>query len=232
MTGRVAFVCAMPIEHKPIVKKLSLRWEQRNGFDLHIGKLGKKGVLAIVTGMGTELAGQETRRLLDAVNPIHVVSVGIAGGVDDDVPIGTLVLPEVVVNANTGAEFRPHQIGEGEPSGRMWTTDVMTPPDQVSELAAKGFVALDMETAAIAEACEERGVPWSVFRVISDGPADEVDDEIFKLANQDGTPNIINIMRYVALHPHRVPRLIAMGKNVQTATNAAADAAIAAVASL
>ena len=38
--------------------------------------------------------------------------------------------------------------------------------------------------------CEQRGIPWSVFRVISDRATDgSVDEEVFRLSNQDGTPN-------------------------------------------
>ena len=64
-------------------------------------------VVAIVTGMGTELATAGTRRLLDAVPVRWVLVVGITGALENDTPIGTLVLPEIVVNSETGREFRP-----------------------------------------------------------------------------------------------------------------------------
>ncbi len=56
----------------------------------------------------------------------------------------------------------------------MWTNDeLITDLDELAALhAERGVVALDMETAAIAHACEQRGVPWSVFRAISDRSSD------------------------------------------------------------
>jgi hypothetical protein len=57
-----------------------------------------------------------------------------------------------------------------------------------------------------------------------------VDEELFKLSNQDGTANPGNVIRYVLRHPQRLPRMAAMGKNAKLATETAADAAIAAVA--
>ena len=225
----IAFVCAMPVEMKAIAQQLSLSRTQRDGVDLRVGRLGDREVVAIVTGMGTALAGAATRRLLDVVDVERVVVAGISGGVDDVTPIGTVVVPEVVVNSNSGAEHRPTPLGDHTPRGTLWTTDVMASPTELAGLRARGVVALDMETAAVAGACEERGVTWSVIRVISDGPADEVDDEVFRLSNQDGTPNVANIVRYVVRRPGRVPRLVRMGRNVQMATGRAAEVAIAAL---
>ena len=126
-------------------------------------------MVAIVTGMGTKLATEATERLLDATPVDRVVVVGITGAVENETPIGTLILPKVVVNSATGTEYRPEQLGGGTPHGKMWTGDVLlTDPDVLADLRARGVVSLDMETAAIAESCERRGIPWSVFRVISE----------------------------------------------------------------
>src|ERR1700694_2358556 len=101
---RTAFICAMPMELDPLIKKLSLKESQVGGVSVHAGTLGNSEVVAIVTGMGTKLATQGTRRLLDAIHVDQVVVVGITGAVENVTPIGTLVLPEVVVNSATGAE--------------------------------------------------------------------------------------------------------------------------------
>src|SRR5204863_67675 len=119
------------------------------------------------TGMGTKLAHDSTERLFSAVTPERVIVFGITGGMENQTPIGTLVHPELAVNSNTGTEYRPEQLGDHTPRGVMWTTDVMTPPGEYPGLIERGVISLDMETAAIAACCEERDIPWSVFRVIS-----------------------------------------------------------------
>ncbi|HWW55117.1 MAG TPA: hypothetical protein VNY84_15175 [Acidimicrobiales bacterium] len=227
-TGRIAFICAMPMELKPLVRKLSLRKTEVDGVPVRSGTLGGQDVAAIVTGMGTKLATEGTERLLDAVPVDRVVVVGITGAVDNSTAIGTLILPEVVVNSATGAEYRPAPLGDGSPHGKMWTTDVLlTDPEVVAGLRADGVVSLDMETAAIAEVCERRGIPWSVFRVISDRASDgSIDEEVFHLSNQDGTPNAPAVARYFLTHPHRLPRMARLAKGAKLATEAAADAAI------
>lgn len=229
--GTIAFFCAMPVEVEPLVRALRLSRGTIGSDRGWTGTLGRRRVLAIVSGMGTELAAAATRRLLDAEAVALVVVVGISGGVDDDTPIGTVIRPDVVIASATGREHRPLAVG-GARRGALWTTDVITPASEVAGLRARGVVGLDMETAAVAAVCEARGVAWTVFRALSDRPADKVDDEVFAMSNQDGTPNLKQVARYVARHPGRVPALARMGRGVTVATGRAADAAVSACAGL
>src|SRR4051794_38724097 len=103
----VAFVCAMPIELVPLTRDLDLAEAEVGGVALQSGALGERPVVAIVTGMGTELARKGIERLLDAVTVEHVFVVGITGALENETPIGTLVLPEIVMDAATGREHRP-----------------------------------------------------------------------------------------------------------------------------
>jgi adenosylhomocysteine nucleosidase len=224
----------MPMELEPITRKLDLHESAFGAVTAHAGTLGDQRVVAIVTGMGTQLATEGTTGLLDAVQVDRVVVVGITGAVENETPIGTLILPEVVVNGATGAEYRPVPLGDGMAAGTMWTTDTLiTDLDEIAGLRARGVVSLDMETAAIAALCEQRGIPWSVFRVISDRATDgSIDEEVFHLSNLDGTPNNEAIERYFAEHPERLEAMTRLAEGALLATEAAADAAIAACSSV
>ena len=195
-----------------------------------VGTLGDATVFGIVTGMGTALAREGFTRLLDAVRIDRVFVVGITGAVENETPIGTLMLVDTVVDGDTGIEYRHVPLGSARHSGTMWTSgEFNNDPDRVASLRARGVVALDMETGALAAMCEERGIPWSVFRVISDRATDgSVDDEVFHLSNMDGTPNNEAIERYFAEHPERLEIMAKLAEGAQIATEAAADAAIAA----
>lgn len=229
--GTIAFFFAMPMEAKPLVRALRLQRAPIGADRGWIGSLGGRRVLAVVSGMGTQLAAAAARRLLDAEEVALVVVVGISGGVSDDVPIGTVIRPDVVIHSASGAEHRPLALG-GRRQGVLWTTDVLTPAAELAGLRDRGVVALDMETAAVAAVCEERGVAWTVFRSLSDRPADHVDDEVFAMSNQDGTPNPGRVVRYVLRHPARVPALARLGRGVKVATERATDAAVSACAGL
>jgi adenosylhomocysteine nucleosidase len=228
--GPIAFVCAMPMEAKALTKRLGLRHTTVAGGRGWTGTVANRPAVAIVTGMGTRLATEGSERLLDAITPCHVLVVGITGAVDEDTPIGTVIRPARVIDHATGREHHHQPLGPGEAHGALWTTDVITPASELPALRARGVVALDMETAAIAQACEARGVPWTVVRAISDRATDgTVDDDVFHLARADGRPDPAAVARYFARHPGRIPGLLRMGRDASLAARRAAQAAIHAV---
>ena len=116
----------------------------------------------------------------------------------------------------------------------MWTSDsLITDPDRLAGMRDDGVVSLDMETAAVAAVCQKHGVPWSVIRAISDRATDgSVDEEVFRLSNQDGTPNAKAVAAYMAKHPGRIPAMARMAKDARLATERAVEAALSAVADL
>jgi adenosylhomocysteine nucleosidase len=216
------------MELMPLVERLSLERHDLDGFEVHRGTLGGREVVGIVTGMGTKFATEGIERLLDAIEVDHVVVVGITGAVDNEIPIGTMIHPEVVVLSGTGVEYRPTPIGGVVHSGKMLTGDVLlTDLDVIAEWRDRGVVSLDMETAATAAVCETRGVPWSVFRSISDRATDgSITEEVFRLSNMDGTPNHEAIEQYFKDHPERLEAMSKLAEGATLAANTAAEAAI------
>ena len=223
----IAFVCAMPMELRPLRRRLRL---QKTGLG-YTGRIGDRAVTAVITGIGTARAHAATVRLLDAVNVEWVIVVGISGAVDNQTPIGTLVHPELVVNGSDGSQYRPAALHLGDTHGTLCTTDeLLLDPAVHAELRAQGIVALDMETAAVAKVCDERGVTWSVVRAISDRAGDgSVDADIVGLAHPDGTANLPAVVRYLVRRPAALPRLVRLARGSKLATERAADAAIKAI---
>jgi adenosylhomocysteine nucleosidase len=230
---RVAFVCAMPMELTPLKRMLSLQKTVVGSLEVYAGSLGDRPVVAIVTGVGSRLAADGVERLVEAIDIEQVVVVGITGAVDNDTPIGTVVLPAAVVNGATGAEYRPRRFGGDTPSGKMWTSDeLITDLDVIARLRANGVIALDMETAAIAELCQRHSIPWSVFRAISDRATEvSLDDEVLQMINRDGTFNVKKIAVFFLKHPGRLSSLARMARDARLAAKYAAAAAVSAVSS-
>jgi adenosylhomocysteine nucleosidase len=224
----------MPMEHKPLKRQLSLKKTAIGSLKVYAGALGDRPVVAIVTGIGSVLAADGVERLLDAMDIEHVVVVGITGAIDDESPIGTLVLPTVVVNGATGAEYQPKQIGGKSPRGKLFTSDeLITSPDDVARLRVDGVIALDMETAVVAEICQRRNIPWSVFRAFSDRASEvSLDDDVFRLLNRDGTFNVKMICAFFVRHPGRLPALARLAKDAKLAAEHASAAAVDAVSQL
>jgi adenosylhomocysteine nucleosidase len=228
---RIGMLAPMPSELRPLVRKLGLRPSAAPlGTRVHEGRSGSASLVAATSGMGTAGAAAAARRMLDAGDVDHVMVVGIAGGIDDRLAIGDVIQPRIVIDGATGAEYRPHPVGErsDEPGpGALHTSDeLIVDPERVAALRARGVIAMDMETAAVAAVCEERGCPWSVVRAISDRSSDGmVDGAVFELAHPDGSPDLRAVARFVVRHPGRIPQLVRLRRDANVATGAAAGAA-------
>lgn len=218
--ARVGLLAPMPSEFGPLVKALSLT----RGAAGFAGAAGPIELVAAKTGIGTRLAAVATERLLDTANVDHVMVVGIAGGMGPS-RVGDVIFPEVVVYKASGAEYRPSPLREVQASGRLVTHDDFDmQPAERDALVANGFIAVDMETAAIAAVCERRGVRWSAVRSISD-LVGVTPGDVIGLANADGTPNIGASLRYLVTKPWRIPKLVRLGLDSQRAATGAAQAA-------
>ena len=189
------------------------------------------GVASAIVGIGPDRAEHGLRRALDERSDIeHVVIIGIAGGVGEQVHIGDLVVPATVIDGRTGAELRPQPLGAHVARHALHTSGrFITDRDELDALAARGVVALDMETAAVGAVCEERGLRWSVLRAISDHVDHlPVDPAVLGLTSHDGAPRPAAVARYLVTRPHRIPGLIRVARGTQrayaTSTGALVDA--------
>lgn len=205
-------------------------------------KLNRVGLLApmthelmpLVEMLGLVARADDPYALLDATNRVlddggidHVIVTGIAGGLDPALGIGAIVVPATVLHGDAGTTHVPAPLGAHEARATIRSSDdFLTDPAAHAELSASGVVGLDMETAAVAVVCEARGVPWSVFRSISDRPADGlVDGEVWEMTQIDGSADDA-LNRYLESNPDAAPRLAQMAGDMEIATYAAAAAAI------
>jgi adenosylhomocysteine nucleosidase len=229
--GRIAILAPMRSELRPLVRRLSLKQSRSGDRNLLWGMLGCVEVVATTTGIGTRAAAITVERVLDSIPVQQLVMIGIAGGIGPSVDIGDLIVPELVVDLATGAEFHPILIGDTTAHGTLVTCDqVLIDQAEIARLERQGVIAVDMETAAVAAICESRACPWSVFRAISDRAGDgSIDPSMHGLAGPDGEPNVPALVRFVLTNPKRIPRLIRLGHGLRFATNAAASGAVNAV---
>jgi adenosylhomocysteine nucleosidase len=230
MTVRVGMLAPMQCELQPIVRALSMEGKGSH----FVGRSGAVEVVALLTNIGMANGAAAARRALEQ-GVDHVMVVGIAGGLDSNVlQIGEVIVPEVVVGRAMEREFVPTFLGAITPRGRLSCgDDFITDPAALALMAAEGVIAVDMETAAVAEVCEDAGVPWSVFRGISDFAGEGlVDDALFALTQPDGTADQSALTKYLEENPDRLEILQRLAKDTEKATVGAAEAAIAACAAL
>lgn len=207
---------------------------------------GGWGELAAATvGVGPAVAGARAGDLLEELAPGRVLVVGVAGAISPALRVADVVRPDVVVEVATGHRFPAPPPMPGAAAGRAGSSGAAAgaggaggaPGERgtlvtVSELgqvlpAALGAeaVAVDMESAAIARACEERGVHWRVVRAVSDLPG-TLDRDVASLLSADGGLTLRALVRLLGRDPARVAALVRLGSDTRRAIAAATAAAI------
>ena len=219
----------MQPELKAIVASGDLQPTANDPVFSHAGTVGDWSVVSLVTSMGPALAREATRRALSAGPLDHVMVVGIAGGLDPELPVGSLFVPSRVQLYPDGPEYATHPLPGRNAAGALMTTDGLFDDDTIwRPILDRGFGAVDMEAAGVAEVCEEAGVPWSVYRGISDRPDEHiVDQAVFGLSNPDGSADPVALAKYLARDPRRAKALANLNRSMKLAAKLAADAAFA-----
>ncbi len=219
---RVGILVPMPSELRPIVKTMGLTRRGSSSNDsVYAGRVGSVDVIALHAGMGMRLAAGAANRLLDHDAVDHVLVVGIAGGVGS-ARVGDLVCPLVVIAGAADPHFVAVPLTAAAIGTISSSDDFVVDPGRLAALAASGVRAVDMETAAIAAVCVERGCDWSAVRVISDLAVDHPDAAVLGLAHPDGSPNMPAALRFMLTHPARIPQLVKLGRDATRAAQAAA----------
>jgi hypothetical protein len=229
--ARYLVLAPMPVELRPVVRTMGLR---PAGDGAHRGTLAGAEVAAVLAGIGPAAAERAARRWIGALEPTHVLVVGVAGGVRPDLAIGSLVVPATVQAVDDadptalGPARRAHPLGGVALAGALITTrDLITERAVHDAHQAQGIDAVDMETAAIAAVSDELGLPWTAFRGISDH-VDEgllADPAILGLLGPDGAPKPAAAAKAVLRRPTILRSFVRLGIGSTKATRAAAAGA-------
>jgi adenosylhomocysteine nucleosidase len=233
-TGRHVVVLApMPLEMKAVVAAFGLHATGPTEGAPWAGRLGNSNVTAVHIGMGPPMTRAALRRLFEETAEgrrrfDHVMIAGICGGLDPQLDVGTLINPETVVEHTSGRAYRHDPPGDAPQAGKLMTTEEATLDSEVSRrMFDEGFLGVDMESSAVAEVCEERGCPWSVYRCIGDRYFDGLlDARIVALTNPDGSGNMTGIARLLDAEPELAVKLERLSRDTSRAARLAAEAAV------
>lgn len=188
------FVFALGIESGGLVDLLQGSETSRHPHGIErAGKLGGREVAVIESGVGEKAAARATTEAIKFYQPKWVISAGFAGGLDEKLRRGHIVMANEVVNLareklDVGLSLDPQSLVgmKGLHAGRLLTVDtILREPAERRRLAEQyQAIACDMESFAVADACRRHNVPCLSIRVISDAVDDELPPEIEHLLKQ------------------------------------------------
>jgi adenosylhomocysteine nucleosidase len=190
----IAFVFALGIESGGLVDALRNTETSRHTHGTeHAGKLGSREVVIVDGGVGQRAAARATIEAIKFYQPKWVISAGFAGGLDAALRRGHIVMADEVVNLagerlSVGLKLDSQSLAgtKGLHVGRLVTVDtILRQPAERRRLAEQQqAIACDMETYAVAQACQQHHVPLLAVRIISDAVDDELPAEIERLLAQ------------------------------------------------
>ncbi len=174
----VGLVFALPIEAGGLIDRLSgvIRIEG-HGFVAREGGLDGRRLVIVESGAGRAAAARATTALVAGHHPQWIISAGFAGGLHDSLAQGDLLMADRIVD-QTGRVLDidlkiDRQAQRHLHVGRLLTMDRVI--DTAEEKAALGrqfdALAVDMETIAVAEVCQEEKIRFLSVRVIIDALA-------------------------------------------------------------
>jgi adenosylhomocysteine nucleosidase len=180
-----------------------------------------------VSGIGYEAARRAARSLVDS-GVTALMTFGMAGGLDPGLRAGSIVLPGELISPS-GARFitcRPwrERIAAAVSSSRAVSEGaLLTSALAIHSLAGKaaayqssGAVAVDMESAAVAEVAAAARLPFIAVRVIVDTAADVLPRAVVA-ASRAGSVQMSRLIAGLMLAPTQIKPLIRLSQRYRTA---------------
>jgi len=203
----VAIVVAMPVEVAPLIG--SLQPQQVDGVDL----FALPNALIAVGGIGQKFARRAAEVAIEVAQPKLLVSAGMVGAISPGLKVGDVGRVREVVDVATGARYPGSSDGE-------WilatSQDVSDAADKHQLFTKFGADVVDMEAAAVAQVCKERGLRFAAIKSISDDA--EFDMPPLNRFIDDGKFDTRRFLVYVALHPRWWGTLGKIKRNSEIAT--------------
>lgn len=198
MQKTIGILVAMTVEYNQVAAMLQDTGTVQVGPQKFlVGTLGENRVVLLQCGIGKANAASGVTNLIISFHPDYIISTGAAGGIDAVLKVMDVVVGQQICyhDVNCGDNCDPGQV-QGLP--RLFTgdehlvsiakslkTDVRIVPglictgdqfitnrDELNVIKEKYplGLAVDMESAAIAQVCLLWNVPMISFRIISDTP--------------------------------------------------------------
>ena len=188
------------IEEFEAIKNIMNQIEEIKHYDLifYKGKINSKNIVLVKCGVGKVNAARTTQILTDKFNVKSIINVGSAGGLNNNLEIGDIVIGKELVQHDFDITAFGHEKGYISQTGKIFKSDknliekcekikikginiivgniasgdIFCTDKKMKEKIHSKFQAdcVEMEGAAIAQVCFLNNIPFVVIRAISDIP--------------------------------------------------------------
>jgi len=190
-----------------------------------------RSIRFVKTGIGPERARTATHQGCDGA--ALIISTGCCGGLVAAASVGMLGIPDQVLQLSDSAvatapapdlrlQAKARLVAEGlglhVGLGQLATVcaPLCTPQDKQDAHLRSGAVAVDMETAAIAEAARQMGIPYVSIRVVLDTVSERLPDPNHRSADPEGGRWPGRLLKAAVSHPVAVMDLARLAMRLRT----------------
>lgn len=203
----VGILVAMWEEFTPLRKHWKLDWTGPG--DFFTGKVSGLRVQVALSGVGPGNARRAVQELVSQGQPEALISLGYSGGLKDHLVPGDAIHAQEIETSD-GKVYRSEQSGH-----RLLSVSKLAPSKESKRLLAEKHpeaYAVDMESAVVAEAAEQAGLPWRALRVIIDPLGSNLPIDFNRCVSPKGQTAPAKLAREILTHPAQIPALIEFGK--------------------
>jgi adenosylhomocysteine nucleosidase len=216
--SRIAIIAALERELHPLIQHWRPASLTADSHDIQCFDNGD--TIAAISGMGTKRAEAAARAVVKKYQPEILISAGLAGALMRTLKVGNVVLPNVIVDAASGIEYRCNVGGEVIGGGVLVSTFEIVEKKSKSELV-ECFHALvvDMEAAGVAKVAQEFNLGFRCVKAISD----EFDfplPPLNRFVDAEGAFQKGTFVRWVSVRPWQWITVLMLGRNSNVAAQA------------
>lgn len=243
----IAVLCAIKQEISPLVACINVHEKYDIDEVLFFrGDLNGLPLVLVQGGVGRKNAVKAANCLLESIKVDLLISAGVAGGIRHGLNVGDLVVAESVGHSNQydfddeelqlesdyACNKEVFQIAR-QLSKCMETKfhfgSLLTVDKVISSASTKkrigeqdSFLAVEMESAAVAEVAYRKGVKFAAIRSISDDIDDDLHLDYDSIMSDEGKVKFTSIALEVLKDPQKLSLLRRLNKQTKTAAKSLA----------
>jgi adenosylhomocysteine nucleosidase len=176
--------------------------------------------VAVAGGIGCERSEQAARAMVAKYQPKVLISAGLAGALIRSLKVASVVTPNVIVDAASGAAYRCQLGGDVIGGGVLVSSKGIASAEAKAGLVERWHaLVVDMEAAGVARVAEETGTGFRCVKAISD-ELDFALPPLQRFVDQEGAFHSGRFAAWAAFRPWRWAAVIQLARNSTRAAQA------------
>jgi hopanoid-associated phosphorylase len=196
-----------------------------------------EGTLVKLSGIGANPARLASETLVEK-GATALLNWGSAGGLDSALSPGSLILPERVLSPNQtsfSVDVAWHERLCSRLSGHVdlhtgpltqSPTVLRSPEEKAALFNRSGAIAVDMESAAVAQVALLAGLPFMAIRAISDPANMSIPPRAMAAIDESGRLRPLRLLKRLVRHPQELFPLVRLTRTFRAAQNTLATVAL------